>query len=122
MRSTVGPGGGLALNVSNVGRLTFPLDGPYRGRYSDGMDSELRQAQQEIREALAILQRAERKRALAILQAIDDEGRTQHQVAAILGVKQPTVARIVTKSRARAAVTAEPMTTHGGTREQQRKS
>lgn len=28
----------------------------------------------------------------------------------------------VTKNRARAAVTAEPMTTHGGTREQQHKS
>lgn len=85
------------------------------------MDTELRKAQQDMRIALAILERAERRRNLAIVQAIE-EGQTQQQVADTLGIAQPSVARIVSKNRARAASTAEPMTTHGGTREQQRKS
>ena len=76
------------------------------------MDTELRKAQQDMR-ILAILERAERRRNLAIVQAIE-EGQTQQQVADTLGIAQPSVARIVSKNRARAASTAEPMTTHGG--------
>ena len=46
------------------------------------MDTELRKAQQDMRIALAILERAERRRNQAIVEAIE-EGQTQQHVADI---------------------------------------